>query len=192
MNIIGNLMMASFVRIIPNKLWEEIKAKGLLDKAYPTSKKTKIEELLENVPQTLHHIIEKTVNTAKGLLDWNKERNLVVNSEPIPGSDVAELLQAYITKSDRLGALPGGQEIVKIFENAEKNKKVEDHQSPLYSPVEPLPKKKTKKNGGGKIRQKKVPKRKNSRRAVGSGRVSKKHKKLPRKPKKNSKSAKRT
>lgn len=177
--------MASFVRIIPNKLWEELLAKGMLEKSYPAIKKTKVEELLETIPQTLHHSIERIVNALGDKLNWNKDRNLIYNSDVIADSDVSQLLTAFVTKSETFKALPGSEQFKKIVGNLQNTE--DKSQWVSFDSLNP-----PKKNGPRpKVRQKKISQSKNPRRAVGGGRIHKKQPKVQR-PKKGVKNTKRS
>lgn len=104
--------MASFVRIIPNSLWEELEEKGLLKNSFPNSEPSAKEALLSKFPHSLKDSVEKLLASHPNI-KWNTDLQLVYNSVPVIGSNIVDLLTNYIVKSTRVVA--GSAELDKIF-----------------------------------------------------------------------------
>jgi hypothetical protein len=97
--------MASFVRVIPNSLYETFEEKGLISGA--GEGESKENKLLSQLPHALRAPAEKVLSEFG--LEWDDKFQVLQNNKAIEGSNVIELLSSYILQSKKLHSLPGSQ-----------------------------------------------------------------------------------
>src|SRR5882757_3638246 len=152
--------MASFVRIIPNTLYDSLYERGLIPNEREGESESEENKLLSRLPHAIRDEAKSVLNEYG--LEWNKKLQLLINSFPVPGSNVIDLLSSFILQDKKLHSLPGSE----VFSAG----KTIQNNSPSASPSPP-PSTSNNNNswdsfetsfGNGILNKKKIPKHKDA------------------------------
>jgi len=103
--------MATYMRLIPNKLYNELQAKGLLKEDFYFEKKlNKTDQIISHLTSALQEEGRIVLSAIKHFIDWNEKGQVVCNGKPIEKSNLSDLLTLYILQCDNRFKLSGWNE----------------------------------------------------------------------------------
>jgi len=109
--------MATIVHMIPNVLYEQLKDQGILDRTFPSERKTSIELVTENLPSTLRDKATAILRqfTTAGKITWNTASEIIINSKVYPNSNIMALISAFVHRSSKFYNLQASNQLFDII-----------------------------------------------------------------------------
>jgi hypothetical protein len=138
--------MAQFVRVIPNRLYNDLIQEGVIDinKYFPAAPKSREQCLLELVPETLRDEASKLLKRLSDIseFDWNDAGEIIYKQEHCLGSNLPLLLAQLLLEDKTVTDMPGWDCIKNILseigyssDQFDKHSKIVDEQSGKGDPL---------------------------------------------------------
>jgi hypothetical protein len=132
--------MAQFVRVIPNRLYNDLIQEGVIDinKYFPAATKSREQCLLELVPETLRDEASKLLKRISdiGELDWNDAGEIIYKQEHCLGSNLPLLLTQLLLEDKAVTNMTGWECIKNLLHDIgyatdqfDKDNKIVDEQT---------------------------------------------------------------
>jgi hypothetical protein len=120
---VSAIMMAYFVRVIPNRLYNKLQEDGMLDDEahFPQTEKNPVDTLVSSLPdgiQTQARQILTELVQLKSPFTWDEKGQFSYNSKWIVGSNLSQILSGFVLEERGVKLLEGWENFREALSDA--------------------------------------------------------------------------